>query len=143
MKPTVPAVPALAATPAASPNASGVFISTVASMHSGKVLEDLDDAIREVVRSVQASGSKGKLSLEIVIVPNGVGVGETPLFRLEDKIKVSLPKKPRTPSVFFADEDSNLTRRNPRQDEMKLVTMEGGKPVSAEPAGVAAAAKSS
>ncbi len=140
MKPTAPA---LAATPTATPNASGVFISTVASMHAGKVLEDLDDAIREVVRSVQASGSKGKLALEITIVPNGVGVGDTPLFRLEDKIKVSLPKKPRTPSIFFADEESNLTRRNPRQDEMKLVTMEGGKPASTEPAVVAKAAAQS
>jgi len=99
---------------------SGVFVSTLAAMHAGKVLTDLDDALREVTRSVNDSQKKGKLTLELVIMPNGLGAGETPLFKLDEKVKVTLPKKPRPSQSFFADEENNLTRRNPNQDEMKL-----------------------
>lgn len=118
---------------------NGVFLSTLASMQSGQVMTDLDDAIREVVRSCTASGAKGKLTLELTVSPHGVGAGEVPLFKLEDKIKVSLPKAPRKPSIFFADGDSNLTRRHPHQEEMKLTTLEGGQAPELKPTAAPAA----
>lgn len=118
-----------------SPSApSGVFVSTLSAMHSGKVLADLDDAMREVTRHVQSAQAKGKLTLTLSIVPNGTGAGETPLFKVEDSVKVTLPKKPRVGQTFFADDDSNLTRRNPHQDEMKLVSLDGGKAPENAPA---------
>lgn len=123
-----------------SKSTSGVFVSTIAAMHSGKVLEDLDDAIREVTRAVQVSQLKGELTLKLSIVPNGIGAGDTPLFKVDDTIKVRLPKKARIASVFFADDDSNLTRRNTRQEEMKLVAMEGGKGLVAMPTSTPAVA---
>lgn len=116
------------------PAPSGVFVSTLAAMHSGKVLADLDDAIREVTKHVNESQLKGKLTLTLTIIPNGTGVGETPLFKVEDAVKVTLPKKPRVGQTFFVDADSNLTRRNPDQKEMTLVSLDGGKTSPAAPA---------
>jgi hypothetical protein len=84
---------------------------------------DLDDALREVTRHVATSQAKGKLVLELTITPNGTGVGEVPLFKVDDNVKVTLPKKKRLSQSFFADEESNLTRRNPNQDEMKLTVV--------------------
>jgi len=103
-------------------------------MHSGKVLADLDEAMREVTKHVNESQKKGKLTLTLTIVPNGTGVGETPLFKVEDSVKVTLPKKPRVGQTFFADEENNLTRRNPHQGEIQLVSVDGGKATAAAPA---------
>lgn len=127
---------------AAKPESTaGVFVSTLSAMHNGKVLEDLDDTIRDVTRSVQSVGKKGELTLKLVITPNGVGAGDVALFRVEEDIKVKLPKKGRSPSVFFADDDANLTRRNPKQEEIVFTAVDGGK--SAGPQGVAKAAAQS
>lgn len=107
--------------------ATGVFVSTIGAMHNGKVLHDLDDAIREIVKSCTASGAKGKLTLTLTVTPNGVGASETPLFKLEDEIKISLPKNKRMPSMFFADDESNLTRRDPNQTDLAFEAIDGGK----------------
>lgn len=115
--------PSLATPP---PAVSGVFLNTLAAMNNGAVLNDIDDALRSATKAAQDAGAKSKVSLEITVLPNGEGAGGTPLFKLDAKIKVGLPQAPRLPSVFFADGDGNLTRRNPKQEEMKLTIAEGG-----------------
>lgn len=104
----------------ASPTPSGVFVSTLSAMHGGNVLTDLDDTLREVTKAVNDAQKKGKLILTLTVIPNGLGVGEVPLFKVEENVKATLPKKPRQGQSFFADEDSNLTRRNPNQKDMNL-----------------------
>jgi hypothetical protein len=120
--------------PATPPPAgtSGVFLNTIAAMNGGTVMNDLDDALREATKAALDAGAKSKVTLELVISPNGTGAGETPLLKVEDKIKVSVPKKPRQPSVFFGDDEHNLTRRNPNQEEMKLTGLDGGKITKAD-----------
>lgn len=119
-----PAAPA--ATPAAE-SVSGVFINSIARMNNGEVVNDIDDSLRQAVRAALTAGKKATVTIKLDIVPAGEGVGETPLFKVVDEISVKLPKKPRTKaSLFFADDDCNLTRRNPRQDEMRLEPLAGG-----------------
>jgi hypothetical protein len=119
-------------TPTPPPATSGVFLTTIAAMNGGTVMNDLDDALREATKAALDAGAKSKVTLELVISPNGTGAGETPLLKVEDKIKVSVPKKPRQPSVFFGDDEHNLTRRNPNQEEMKLTGLDGGKITKAD-----------
>lgn len=131
--PTEPKAPAPVAT------SSGVFVSTLAALDHGQSLVDLDDALRDLTRRVQEMGVKGKLTYTVEVIPNGVGVGDIPLFRVVDDLKVSLPKKKRSGQTFFADEENNLTRRHPGQAEMKLTLVPAGKPAQ----GMAAAAQQS
>jgi len=98
----------------------GVAVSTIASMNAGKTSDDLDDAMREVVRAVVGSNQKGKVTLSLTIEPSGSGVGETPLYTVDADIKVVAPKKRRQKQSFFADENCNLTRREPGQTEMRM-----------------------
>lgn len=110
------------------PNApSGVFVSTLSAMHGGKVLEDLDDALRELTQGVNNAQKKGTITLELTVTPNGVGVGDTPLFKVKETIKVKKPVKPRQEQTFFADADNNLTRRNPHQEDIRFTVRDGGK----------------
>lgn len=118
-----------AATAAATDSSalSGVFIKSIATMNNGEVVNDIDDALRQCVRAAQAAGKKARVTIKLDIVPAGTGVGDTPLFKIVDEIDVKLPKKARTKSpLFFADDDCNLTRRNPKQEEMRLEAIEGG-----------------
>lgn len=124
--------------PAPVAASSGVFVSTLAALSHGQSLVDLDDALRELTRQVQIKGAKGKLVYTIEVVPNGNGVGDIPLFRVVDDLKVSLPKTKRNGETFFADDDNNLTRRHPGQAEMKLTLVPAVKPAAP---GVAAAAQ--
>lgn len=95
-------------------------------MNGGAVMTDLDDALREATKAALDTGAKAKVTLELIITPNGTGAGDTPLFKVEEDIKIKKPKRKRPASVYFADDDSNLTRRNPRQEEMKLTSIDGG-----------------
>lgn len=112
--------------PTPQPALSGVFLNTLAAMNAGIVINDLDDALRSATKAASDAKAKAKVLLEISVVPNGEGAGGTALFKLDAKIKTSLPQEPRQPSVFFSDDDGNLTRRNPKQEEMKLTMQPGG-----------------
>lgn len=131
-----PADPKAPAPVAAS---SGVFVSTLAALAHGQSLVNLDDALRELTRQVLEKGAKGKLVYTVGIVPNGNGVGDIPLLRVVDDIKVALPKTKANGETFFADKDHNLTRRHPGQAEMKLTLVPTDRP-AATPPGVAKAA---
>lgn len=110
-----------------SATAAGVFASTLSALHGGKVLEDLDDALREITQAVEISGKAGAVVLKLDILPAGQGVGDTPLFKVVDDIKLVRPKKKRGGVTFFADENHNLTRRAPKQTEMPLTVVEAPK----------------
>src|SRR5262245_37275600 len=108
---------AAAAIPPA-PALSGVFVNSIATMNNGEVVNDIDDALRQAVRAALTTAKAAKVKIELAVIPAGEGVGGTPLFRVEDDITLKLPKKKRSKAaVFFADDDCNLTRRNPRQEE--------------------------
>lgn len=120
------------------PNApSGVFVSTLSALHGGKVLDDLDDVLREVTIAANASQKKASIILELTVTPNGVGVGDAPLYKITEDIKKKVPKKGRQAQTFFADENFNLTRRNPAQEEIRWSLVSGG----AKPADVPQAAQ--
>ena len=110
---------------------SGVFVNTLGALDHGQSLIDLDDALRDLVRQVQEKGTKGKLTYTVEVIPNGIGVGDVPLLRVLDDLKVSPPKTKRAGETFFVDDHHNLTRRHPGQQDMKLELVKGDKPAAA------------
>jgi hypothetical protein len=106
---------------------SGGFVSIITTHKSGDTAAKIDDVIREVVKAVNATQLKGSVTVKLGIVPNGVGVGDTPLFKIVPKISKSIPEKPEQGQAYFADENNNLSQRNPNQGEMKLRIVHGGK----------------
>lgn len=104
--------------PSAAP--SGVFISTLTA--NPRLLTELDDQLREATRLCHEKGAMSRVTLALEVHPNGLGSGDVPLFRLVDDVTLTPPKKKkRTGQVFFVDDDHNLTRRHPGQEEIKLV----------------------
>jgi hypothetical protein len=114
------------------PVTPGVFLDTLRTMGGGRTLLKLEDALREATKAAREAGAKSKINIELIITPNGNGVGETPLFKVTGKVKRTLPEIPDPASNYYADENDNLTRRNPHQDEMKLTALDGGKITKAD-----------
>lgn len=107
-----------------SPNvSSGTFIATLAALKSGQVLARVDDMLREVTKAVGETQLGGSVTLTLHIAPNGVGVGDVPLFKVTAEPKRKVPEKPEKGQSFYADTDHNLTRRNPTQEEWKLTVV--------------------
>lgn len=121
-------MPELPKHPLASAALAGVFGSTLAAMNDGRVLADLDEALREVTRAALGAGAKASVTLQLTVMPNGNGVGDTPLIKVVDKITTKCPKPARDKEpVFFADDNFNPTRRNPNQEKIQFEELEGGK----------------
>ena len=121
--------------------ATGAFVNMLAGMKRGAVLSDLDDTLKEVLLAINDTGKAGEVVLKIKITPDGKSDVDSPMYAVTETIAVKKPRKSRGVAKFFGDEDGNLMRNDPRQQEMKFGEIEGG--TSDAPAGVSAAAKAS
>lgn len=83
----------------------------------GSLHGELSEALAEVTRLVGEREKQGKITLTVTIKPNE-GVSGAVL--VEDKLAVKPPELTVRPSLFFADADGNLSRRNPNQPELPL-----------------------
>jgi hypothetical protein len=87
---------------------------------NGRAQSELADALNELVEAVVEHGKPGTLTLTLKIKPATKGMGNSLL--VTDEVKVKKPMGERGESLFFADGDSNLSRRDPRQPEIPGLT---------------------
>lgn len=119
--------------------ANGAFANLLAGMKRGAVLGDLDDTLKEVVTAINATGKPGSITLKLKIVPEGKADSESPIYAITEDISVKKPRKSRGVAKFFGDEEGNLMRNDPKQEEIKFGTIDGGQS-EAKPAVAPAAA---
>lgn len=115
---TTPIIETEEAQPAINP----AFISLLQQHRNGSILNDVADAVREVIEAVQLAGKAGKLTITFTMAPSGA----TGAIIISDDIKVTLPKLPKQESLFFADDNGQLVRNDPRQRELPLRSIQGG-----------------
>ena len=89
------------------------FNQTIAELRRGKTVEELTDAMAELVAKCTETGKGGSLQLTIKIAP-----GKSGQLEITDSIKVSVPQFARESSLFFVTPEGNLSRNDPRQDEL-------------------------
>lgn len=92
------------------------FAAFIHEQRGGGLHGELTDVFAELVLAVIEHQVKGALQLQVLVAPNKDGVTVT----VTDKIKVTLPEGDRGAAIFFVDEDGNLSRQNPRQQELPL-----------------------
>lgn len=80
----------------------------------GTLHKELSESLAEIVAGVQQHGKKGALTLKVTVAP-----GKVPgTFIVSDKVTADVPIADAEPSLFYADDDGNLSRRDPRQPEL-------------------------
>lgn len=97
----------------------------------GECITELSQSLAQLASAVRSSGKKGKLTLELEIAPLSKGGGTA--IGVIDRIAVKLPAEEKEVSVFYVGDDGRLSRNDPRQRELPLQAVEGGRQESNQP----------
>jgi hypothetical protein len=100
------------------------FAQFLQEARKGGLHTELSDELADLVHACVETGKKGKLALTVTVVP---AKDEDGTVQITDDVKVTVPKPDARPSVFFADDHGNLSRTNPRQPELPLREVPGGR----------------
>lgn len=95
------------------------FISALAELAQGRAMILAGCKLNELIEAVKGTGKKGSIVITVDIWPaekefggNVIGVNSS------IDIKLKKPELPLPETFFFVDENNNLTRNDPRQEEM-------------------------
>jgi hypothetical protein len=91
------------------------FGAVLQELDKGRVHTRLSELLTQLVAAVVDTGKKGSLTLQLVVEPNKDDVTYT----VSPKVKLASPEEERG-TLFFADDDGNLTRTDPRQQVLPL-----------------------
>lgn len=109
------------------PEVDTSFLRALQLYNKGEKLNEASAALRKVNEAVNAVGKGGSVTIKLDIKPSGNAV----MFGVD--VSYSLPKLKASPAIFFLDENFNLTRKDPDQEELNLRVADGGQQATAEP----------
>lgn len=112
-------------------NTARPFDHALRELRNGNTLHDLSDALTGLVQMVRDTGKAGQLTLTIRVRPATKNDASTVL--IEDDVMVKPPKRDRSATIMFTSEDGGLSRKDPRQIELKLqdASAKGSAPIGA------------
>lgn len=94
------------------------FVAMLLAMREGKVSIELDTSFSDIVGAVMSTGKTGELNIKIKVAP--VKGGDPNMMFVTDKISVTLPKLDKLATMFYAQDDLSLSRRDPRQPALEM-----------------------
>jgi hypothetical protein len=86
-------------------------------IRKGRPVEEATMALADVVRAVDETGKEGSVTITLKIKPAKHGGPEKTLIA---EVKSKKPIADIAPAVFFSDQDGDLHRVDPNQEEMEL-----------------------
>jgi hypothetical protein len=90
------------------------FVDTLREIEFGTLLDELADVQKEVIAAVMETNKSGEIVIKLSYKPEGQGQ-----LTIAADIKQKAPKLPRGKSLFFVTPERNLSRQNPRQQELE------------------------
>lgn len=105
-------------TPAAA-EAGNNFVAVLTQLRRGAAVVDASEGLAELVKSVRATGKKGKLTITIGVAPLNKGDA----LDVSAEVAVKIPKPDAGSSIFFPEDDGTLVRNDPRQGELRLTVV--------------------
>lgn len=94
------------------------FLETLRELRKGQTLEDLTNALAEMVGAVQTTGKGGEITLRLRIRPPRPG--SVSYITIEDQVVTKIPRADRGDTVFFPLADGSLSRQDPSQLGLQL-----------------------
>jgi hypothetical protein len=89
------------------------FAEFLQEQAGGTLHAELSEKLHDLVQAVQETGKGGSIALKIDVKPIPGTDGRT--LTVTDAVVTKLPKTERPKSIFFIDDDMNLSRTDPRQ----------------------------
>ena len=94
-----------------------LFTQVLRDIRRGRPVEEATNALADVVRAVDETGKEGSVTITLKIKPSKHGGPEKTLVA---EVKAKKPVADIAPAVFFSDDDGDLHRVDPAQEEMRL-----------------------
>lgn len=92
------------------------FADILIGLNRGRTHDELSRAIQQLAQAVQDTRKKGSVVFTVTLTP-GKADG---VLELSDNVVIKEPKHERAASLFFADDDGNLVRDDPKQQTLPL-----------------------
>ena len=112
-------------------------MTQLALIRQGGLLEDIDEALRELNRCVGIIGKGGTLTIKISVKPATKNSGSSVI--VSDDINLKTPKMPTAETIFrsaetilFATDDGYLCESDPRQRKLNFDKVEPTEEPAAE-----------
>ncbi|QPL33147.1 hypothetical protein [Pseudomonas fragi] len=99
------------------------FIDTLRDIEAGGLLDELSETQHSLIDAIRLTGKGGELTIKLAYKPDGNGQ-----MTIKADIKAKEPALSRGTSLFFLTPEGNLTRRDPRQQDLPLRTVNDDKP---------------
>lgn len=99
------------------------FAAFLQQARRGGLHTECSDALADLVQACTETGKKGTMTVKLTVDPRGDGV----TVDVTDDVQIKAPKAPAPPSIFYHDDRGGLHRRDPRQDELPLRGVQGGR----------------
>lgn len=92
------------------------FQDVLTDLDDGRVHEQLTELWPQVVRAVRETNKPGALTLTLALkYDRGAMIVVTP------KVTTKMPAPSTSPTLFYADDEGNLTRNDPKQIPLKVL----------------------
>jgi hypothetical protein len=95
---------------------NNAFLGLLAQLDGGRVVSAAADKYPLLIEAVHGTGKKGRLCVELTVVP--AESGEVRTVGVQCKITTRLPEKDVRETLFFVTEDMRLQRDDPAQLEL-------------------------
>ena len=99
------------------------FIDTLRDIEAGGLLNELSETQHSLIDAIRLTGKGGELTIKLAYKPDGSGQ-----MTIKADVKAKEPALSRGTSLFFLTPEGNLTRRDPRQQDLPLRTVNDDKP---------------
>lgn len=104
------------------PNRAGRQVRPLADWlrehRKGALSVEVAEALNELVEAVQEVGKPGKLVVTLTIKPATPNKSTSEMVTVTDEVKLTLPEHDRETALYFIDDNFNLSRRHPNQEEL-------------------------
>lgn len=96
----------------AEPTTIRPFADWLREQSGGDTHEELGECLHDLIAKVRDTGKAGTLTLTVQVKPLKDDLN---VLIVTDEIKLKLPEHDRKGSMFYADDENNLRRSDPRQ----------------------------
>ena len=103
-----------------------MFPKSIYEIDNGATMNEFAAALSAINAAVREVGKGGEVTLTITVTP--ASKGNTDVVMVKSKVKAKLPEATRRQTVFYLDEDNQLVRNDPKQQELPLRVVEMNQP---------------
>jgi hypothetical protein len=105
------------------PKVNSQFVDVIKDCGYGRLLPELDGAVREVSKAVNDTGGVGEIILKLKIRKTSTAESGTVEMEVGGTVATKVPKGKHPSSIFFLNEDTeSLQREDPQQAELPGTT---------------------